>query len=350
MSEELTDLTHGIIASGWFAGVVNRLRQSSVHRTGDCTHFSVLNRAMRISWDRAESIFRSARPVTHVWEKQFDYGDEELRRIAATPRREIKFEDLWYYYHDLCYVELQPDVFAHLFPVCLMDWHETLQRGEPCSKGDSEFHRSIYGGRILERMVRPGQRQQVFEFFRDSFLDRLALLESLDVEQKLGEQDPFSWLARLNSLALVAPCVPMIWNAWWSIETPGSAVAALQYCAGLAFFDDENPFFQSAREWMKELGRSLGQDGAAAVYFLDDSYLHDVGWLPENLTFLRDVVTPTYIVERAQEAARRLANSAHAKLASGVVARLQSDPELLISRLGELLHRLENPTDDPWHI
>ena len=75
----------------------------------------------RVSWDRARAIFGYPDPPTEVTESQFDGFDDALRRLATTPYDEIDFSDLWYYHHDLTYMELQPDLFAYLFPVCLMD-------------------------------------------------------------------------------------------------------------------------------------------------------------------------------------------------------------------------------------
>jgi hypothetical protein len=71
---------------------------------------------MRINWDRARTIFSFPEPPQDVWERQFDYCEEELSRIARTPWEQFDFDDLWYYHHDLAYVELQPDLFNYLFP------------------------------------------------------------------------------------------------------------------------------------------------------------------------------------------------------------------------------------------
>jgi len=74
-----------------------------------------------ISWTRVRAIFNDPKLPEHIWQSQFDGFDEELQRLARTPYDEIDFSDLWYYHHDLAYVDLQPDLFAYLFPVCLMD-------------------------------------------------------------------------------------------------------------------------------------------------------------------------------------------------------------------------------------
>ena len=80
---------------------------------------------------------------------------------------------LWYYFHDLAYVELQADLFPHLFPACLRYWYETLMRNEAPSLGDSDFHYSLMRGQILENMLSESERQSLYDFFRDGFLDRI---------------------------------------------------------------------------------------------------------------------------------------------------------------------------------
>ena len=96
-----------------------------------------------ITWDRASGIFGNPGPPRQIWERQFDGFGDKLEKLARTPYDEIDFSDLWYYHHDLTYVELQPDLFTYLFPVCLMDWHHSLMQNEPCSHACSDFHRGM---------------------------------------------------------------------------------------------------------------------------------------------------------------------------------------------------------------
>lgn len=109
----------------------------------------------RIDWHRVRGIFGNPKPPHKIWEQQFDYIDDELKELAQTPYEQIDFGDLWYYHHDLAYVELQPEVFSYLFPVCLMDWHLTLMANEGCSHGDSEFHYGLVRGDVLQKMLTP---------------------------------------------------------------------------------------------------------------------------------------------------------------------------------------------------
>lgn len=146
----------------------------------------------RITWERAAAIFGNPKPPKEVWERQFDYLDNDLQRLAGTPYEEFDFSDMWYYHHDLAYVELQPDLFAYLSPACLRDWHFTLMRNEPCSHGDSEFQKGLHQGNVLQKMTSKEQQDAVFLFMRDSFLERLAGDRS--AEKSHG------WFGRLNSV------------------------------------------------------------------------------------------------------------------------------------------------------
>src|SRR5258708_5497542 len=187
----------------------------------------------RISKDQSRAIFGYPSPPSQVTEYQFDGFDSELYKLAQTPWDKIRDEDLWYYLHDLAYVELQPDLFAYLFPVCLNFWYQTLMRNRDCAVGDAEFHYGLLRGQVLEKMLAPTQQQKVFTFFHDGFLDRV------DQERGLIEVDskwlPHAWLQRFNSLGLVVPIIEQIWESWWSLSSRGQAVSALIYLSNLMY-------------------------------------------------------------------------------------------------------------------
>ena len=130
------------------------------------------NEVPQITWNRAARIFHHALPPKALEEQQFDHMPDKLWQLSQTPYPKIDFSDLWYYLGDLTYCELQQDLFDYLFPVCLMDWHFTLMRDESCQH-EFEFHRAMRNGNIFQKMMNNDQRQEVFEFFRDSFLERL---------------------------------------------------------------------------------------------------------------------------------------------------------------------------------
>lgn len=290
-----------------------------------------------ISWDRVRAIFGNPKPPQTVWERQFDYLDEGLRRIARTSYEKFDFGDLWYYFHDLAYVELQPDLFAYLFPVCLMDWHNTLMKNECCSHGDSEFHRGVRGGDVFNKMVTQEQEAEIYAFFRDSFLCRL------DLERGFGNSNPDSfgypegWLFRFNSLGLVMPRIDMVWNAWWCCDTRGRALTAVKYCSELMYVDWENPLFT--------------QYGAPPLW-QNDSEIYHFGWLDENIRFMDQILTVEYLHERLGAAVSKLTGEPEEALAQQVLLDWPKCRDLVSARIQELpvLLKQADAQDDGWTV
>lgn len=292
-----------------------------------------------ITWKRLRAIFGDPQPVRKVTERQFDYDDEKLQQLGRTPFDRIDFDDLWYYHHDLAYVDLQPELFAYLFPVCLMDWHRTLLANEACSHGDSEFHRGIIHGDVLTKMLTEKQRSQVNEVFRDSMLYRLDQERGFQYD---GMQTPaYGWMARLNSLGLFSETLPSLWRAWWALETAGRAVCVLQYCSGLMYFEGENPIFEM---WTEDRG------GGGPYLSGSDSLIYNRGWSADNVRFLKEYLTTERVVNTVREAAKRLEGEPEAEQAVRIAADLDDRRDLIDSRMSELPDHLASENGKDWLV
>src|ERR1700691_6277869 len=66
-----------------------------------------------------------------VRQERFDYSQEVLVRLARTDK--VDEGDFSYYFLDLAYSDLQPDLFRHVFPACLKYWYDTLMRDDSAS-------------------------------------------------------------------------------------------------------------------------------------------------------------------------------------------------------------------------
>jgi hypothetical protein len=280
----------------------------------------------RISPGRARRIFGNPKPPTKVWEKQFDYFDRELQKLARKPYDQIDEGDLWYYFLDLSYVEkLQPDLFNYLFPACLEFWYDTLLRNESAEPGGAEFHSSLLSGRILEKMVISVQREAIFDFFEDGLLDRI------DQERGFiyaGSQTPANaWIARFNSVGLVAPRIRQIWTRWWEMNSCGQAVAALQYASGLMYLQGENPLFGV---WTPTEG------GGGPYLWENDSAVHESGWLQENTSFLMEQLSVDYIANKIEQAASKLAGEPEEEKATQLISDLDDRRMIVDRRIKEL--------------
>jgi hypothetical protein len=281
------------------------------------------------------SIFDNPSPPRAVWERQFDYCDDGLRNLARTPYEEIEPSDLWYYFHDLAYVQLQPDLFDYLFPVCLMDWKSTLMNNEACSHGDSELHYGLLRGRIFEKMLTPQRRDEVVEFIRDCFAERL------DMEQEFAQlrsQAPtYCWIHRFNSLGIVLPKIEPIWNVLWSLETPGRAIAAMQYCSGLMYFGGDNPLFDV---W----------DGISPDLWQHDAMIYNAGWNDDNLEFLSQTLTVDFVNDKVTAAVNRLKREPAGETARQLEDNLPDCQELIAERVRELPSLLRDPNAAGWTV
>lgn len=295
---------------------------------------------MKIEWKRARQIFGFPNPPSKVTESQFDYCDDELQKLGTTPYEDIDFGDLWYYHHDLAYVDLQPDLFAYLFPVCLMDWHTTFVANESCSHGDSEFHYGLRHGNVLEKMVTQQQRDEIGKFFHDSLMERIDLERGSSFAGK-AVTVPHGWISRFNSLGLILPIIPDVWNTWWSLESVGRAVAALQYLSGFMYFEGENPIFDM---WTPEEG------GGGPYLWENDAMIYDAGWLPENVEFLAGTLTTDFVEESLRRVLPRLEGQPEQAKAQQLVDDFTERVEIVELRTAELPQLLVSKSSMGWTV
>src|SRR5690606_11930216 len=98
-------------------------------------------------------------------------------------------------------------------------------------------------GRALETMMDEGRRAEVLAWFRDVMLERIDAERGFEGGEPCPWPRPWGWIGRFNTLGSVAPIIEPIWTRWWSFETPGRAVAAVEYVSGLLYFPHEDPLF-----------------------------------------------------------------------------------------------------------
>jgi hypothetical protein len=185
---------------------------------------------------------------------------------------------------------------------------------------------------LLHDCLSPAQAAAVLAFMHDS------LLERIDREDSLSHADEYAtayaWFYRLGAFAVIFPELESLWRTWWRFDTPGQAIAALQYLSCLMYEDRDNPIFAP---WTREHG-----GGTPGLWETDGQTFHE-SWRLENVVFFMDTVTPAYVHEALARAAARLEGI----LASAVPARMLADiaPQrpLLEHRLNVLPDLLSQP-------
>lgn len=297
---------------------------------------------------RAAAIFGHAPAPRRVWQRQFDGDRAALERLAGTSQWQIREADLYRFVDDLNWVpRLQPDLFRYLFPVCLHFWADTLMANRPfIANPGGDFHRALLVGRVLERMATPEERTEVWRFFRDAMLDRLdeerGFRRSGEPSRKFSDRAN-AWLIRFNTLGLLMPGIGRLWNEWWRLETPGRAVAALEYASGLVYIEGMNPMFEP---WTPD-------EGGGGPYLWDiDAAIYDHGWREDNVRFLAKTLTTEYLRERLARIVEVLRDQPEEEMALRVQRDFEESLWIVEPRLLEQPKRLETlhlDGVDDWH-
>lgn len=297
-----------------------------------------------ISWNRVRSIFNFPRPPQFIWEQHFDHDQVGFEKFARTPYEEMDFRELAYYHANLAYQELQPEVFAYLFPVCLMDWHETLMNDQPCFHATVGFHEALAHGHVLERMLTDHQRELVFEFFQDSFRAKLETqrgLVSWTHLKKMSRQDflnlvyKYAAIHRFNSLGKLLPDIEPLWEILWGMTSPGAAVVAGRYCFDLIY-----EVGKISTNWNSP---ELSSEYDTGVQFIgeNDSEIYGRGWLPENLHFLSEQLTLKFLESKLEQAAEVLRGEPEEATLLEMQQELKLNPEVAAINIESLITRLQ---------
>lgn len=291
---------------------------------------------LRITRYRIVNVLGPAPKPKQVWEKQFDYFDKQLAEMAQMDWDRVPDGYLWYYFHDLAYSELQPDLFRHLFPACLKFWYDTLMRNEDASRGDSEFHNALMRGEILDQMLSEAEHRSLCEFFRDGFLDRVEAERGFVYEQSSDPMEASgrsanAWIYRFNSLGIVAPVIRQIWEEWWRLDHPGKAVCAVMYTSGLVYWKGENPIYGV---WTPEHG------GGGPYLTENDASAFGWAWREDNLSFLRKTLSVNYVLEKLHQAANTLSDCPEGSVAKRVADEATTRKDTIELRISDLVDNL----------
>jgi len=286
---------------------------------------------MKILPERIMNILGNPSPPPTVWEQQLDGDQAELERLVSRDWKEIKLKYLYIYFLDLnYYVELQPDLFRYLFPICLYRWYESLMQNEQDTLEESriegwieQFHFAMGNGYLLQSMTSADEREAIYAFFHD------ALIERIEVERGFSNTGypvrDYKWIFRLYDVGVFVPVIDRIWTSWWSLDSPGKAVSTIIYASSLVYLQGENPIFDPIfRRYGEPYTICSGTGGS---------------WLIENSQFLEKTLNVEYIQTKLIEAAERLSTEPEGDIAFQVAEdalKLEKD-EMIALRLAAVI-------------
>ncbi len=171
-------------------------------------------------------------------------------------------------------------------------------RTDPCGgyqATDIPTATPVLADRRIFEVLNPKQTAAISEFMRQT------ILQEIDNQRGLAFQGmaprPYHWFGALTTYGVVLPDVDRLWTAWWSIDTIGRAISAVQYMSCLMYSEYENPVFSP---WTGDSG------GGPPCLWEFEGHLYTHRWLEPNVTFLRGILGVSRVGEVLSQAAERL--------------------------------------------
>lgn len=270
------------------------------------------------------------RPPTDISQKPYDGDSDHLYRLARLgPDDKPDPSDLIQYTHDIRYeARLQKSLLLWVLPICLQAWRDNLRGADiqDVYGGFVEhFYPALADGPILHGVLDSAETQAVAAYMRD------AILEEMDDQRGLAFSGmnvrPYTWMYALTTYGVILPDIQKLWVEWWSLKTPGRAIAAVEYISCLVYGEDNNPIFSP---WTRE-----GGGGPPCLWeFAGHLYTHR--WLEPNVQFLSSMLRAPKVIEVLRGAISRLADESEAGTAGQVLAGALGHEDVLASRCDEL--------------
>ena len=278
-------------------------------------------------------------PPDKITQEAFEGNDAHLRRLVRLKSGErAKPDDLWEYMHDLRNTEIQGPLLAYLLPFCLDLWREDLRGIEGYGGIVEHLYPVLADRQIFDTHLTPKQSAAVSEFMRQT------ILEEIDDQHGLAYQGsrarPYRWIGALTTFGILLPNVERLWTAWWSLDTVGRAIAAVQYISCLMYSENENPVFAP---WTPDGG------GGPPCLWEFEGHLYSHRWLEPNVTFLKGVLNVPGVSEVLTRGVERLVDQPEHDVAALIKADVPLVIETLQARCAELPQLLET-TQEPSRL
>jgi hypothetical protein len=187
---------------------------------------------------------------------------------------------------------------------------------------------------VFDVHLTPKQSAGVSAYMRQTILEEMDDQRGLIYEGRKAR--PYRWVGALTTLGVLLPDVAGLWTEWWSLNTVGRAMAALQYISCLMYAENENPVFAP---WTPDGGGGPPCLWAFAGHF----YTHR--WLEPNVAFLEGVLNVRGVSEVLVQAVERLVDQPEYAPGTQMKEDLPLLMETLQARCAELPRLLETPQE-----
>jgi hypothetical protein len=274
--------------------------------------------------------------VGAVWQKAFDYDTAHLHRLAVlAPDAEGDPADLVAYALDFKYEQIQKDLFLHLLPFCLRAWRDDLF--SPFGRYETfvdEFYPAMLRGSVLDRVLGSTEAAAVADFMRAAILERIDAQEALSFK---GSKSPvYAWFHAVSTYGLLRDDLEKLWSAWWSVDTPGRALAAAQYASCLIYDETANPVFDA---WTREHG------GGPPCLWHYRGHVLEENWRAPNLEMLARALTPDGVRGVLDRAVAKLTGHPLRDKVASIRFRLDARTQTLTNRCVDVQRFLATPNE-----
>lgn len=271
------------------------------------------------------------KPPEKITQEPFEFNDRHLRRLVRLrPGDRADSEDLWNYAQDLLYTNIQSTLLVYLLPFCLEAWRDDLKGNYGYGGFVEYFYPVLANRRVFEEHLNQNQAEVVSAYMRQ------AILEEIDEQRGLKYQGarvkPYRWIRALTTYGVLRPDMASLWAAWWSVETVGRAVAAIQYISCLMYPENENPVFAL---WTPDKG------GGPPCLWDFEGHLYQHCWLAPNIRYLQVVLNVDNVSSLLSRCSERLAGQPEQIVATQVQADFPILSDIVQARCVELRRLLE---------
>ena len=293
---------------------------------------------MDVLWREMGSVV----PPEKITQEAFDRDDGHLRRLARLhPGQRAEASDLWDYTQDLRYTEIQGPLLAYFLPFCLEAWRDDVRGADGYGGFVENFYPVLADCRIFELYLTPTQNAAVSEFMRQTILDEIDAQRGLIFNGTNAR--PYRWIRALTTHGVLFPDLQRLWNAWWSLDTTGRAISAVQYISCLMYSEYENPVFAP---------RTGERGGGPPCLWEFEGHLYAHRWLQPNVDFLRGNLSVHSARDLLVRAVNRLAGHTEFDTAAAIRDDFPLCKETVETRCAELPKFLEtvqrSTTDFRW--
>lgn len=271
--------------------------------------------------------FGRLRPPERITQEAFDYNNRHLKKLVQLhPGDRAEVHDLWEYTQDLRFSkDIQESLLRYVLPFCLEAWRRDL-RGEGGYGGFVEhFYPALVDRHIIETFLTPAQSAAVSRFMRDTILEEIDQQRGLSYRGSNAR--PYRWTTTFTTYGVVLPDIEHLCDAWWSLATIGSAVAAVQYISCLMYSEVENPVFAP---WTSDQG------GGPPCLWEFGGHLYTHRWLEPNVQFLSGFLNAGSVIDVLTRAAAKLEQRPEHAVAAEILEDVPLCEETLQSRCAEL--------------